>query len=361
MKDGQQKTVHFEDGEDMNNWQQDQQAIPILADYDQYRVTKEKDIPQPKPTITIAGAAVASPGNITGISAAAKAGKTALAGVILAGAISKTGEVDGFNDLAVIPNTEGKAVIHFDTEQSEADQQYFINTILLRAKIENTPDYYRSYNIRQLNLENYQVVTDSICELANEKFNGIHLIVIDGGADYIASVNDEEGANKIIRYFIHLSIEYNCPVIVLIHLNPGSDKERGHFGSQFQRKCYGLITVIKDGDISTAQPKIMRKAGNGEIPLLHFTYNKEKGYHVQVDAPDKADNKAVQERERLRKIAETVFAPPASFSHKQAIEKIMNHTSRKISTAKMMLENMTGFGFVDHGSDKNYRLNVSEM
>ena len=69
-------TVHFKDGEDMNNWQQDQQTekIPALEDYDQYRVTKEKDIPQPEPTITIAGAAVASPGNITGISAAAKAG-----------------------------------------------------------------------------------------------------------------------------------------------------------------------------------------------------------------------------------------------------------------------------------------------
>ena len=196
-----------------------QQTEKVLEDYDLYRVTKEKNIPQPEPTITIAGAAFASPGNISGISAAAKAGKTALAGVILAGAISQTGEVEGFNDLAVIPNIEGRAVIHFDTEQSEADQQYFINTTLRRAKIEITPDYYRSYNIRQLNLENYQEVTDRVCELANERFKGIHLIVIDGGADYIASVNDEEAANKIIEYFIHLSIKYNCPVIVLIHLN----------------------------------------------------------------------------------------------------------------------------------------------
>src|SRR5688572_22149440 len=92
FKDNELQAVHFQNGEDLNDWEQELQTekIPALEDYDDYRITKEKDIPKPNPTITIAGAAVASPGNITGISAAAKAGKTALAGVILAGAISQT-------------------------------------------------------------------------------------------------------------------------------------------------------------------------------------------------------------------------------------------------------------------------------
>ncbi|MBP6023932.1 hypothetical protein [Ferruginibacter sp.] len=369
-------TVHFKNDEDMNTWQpiklpadennddktiKNEPQAKSLKDFDQWRITKEKNIPQPEPTITIGGAAIASPGNITGISAAAKAGKTAFTGVLLAGAISQTGDIDGFNDVEVIPNSQGRAVIHFDTEQSEADQQYFVNTILRRAKIESTPDYYRSYNIRQLNIDNYREVTDNICELSCTAFNGVHLIVIDGGADYITSVNDESAAYNIVQYYTHLSIRYNCPVIIIVHLNPGSDKERGHFGSEVQRKCYGLLTVSKEGDISTVQPKIMRKAGNGEIPLVHFAYSKEQGYHVQVDLPDKAEAKAFKEMERLQTIAEKIFVPPACYRFTDAISKIMKHTGRAQSTAKTMLNNMAGFGFIEQGEDKNYRLKMNDV
>ncbi|MCA2854703.1 MAG: AAA family ATPase [Chitinophagaceae bacterium] len=329
---------------------------PSLSDFDHLRVTKEKDIPQPEPTITIGGCSVASPANITGISAAAKAGKTALTGAILAGAISKSGDVDAFDDLQVLPNTEGKAVIHFDTEQSEADQQHHVNTILKRAGFENTPDCFRSYNIRPLTLDNYQGVTNTICELSAKKFKGVHLIVIDGGADYLASVNDEAQATQIVHYFTRLSIQYNCPVIIIIHLNPGSDKERGHFGSEVQRKCYGLLTITKEGEISTVQPKIMRKSGNGEIPLIHFTFSKDKGYHVQVDAPDKEKQKLDKDRQRHADVAKAVFTPPNSLSYTQAVSAVMQHTSKGERTAKTMISNMTGWGQIVKGSDNNYRL-----
>lgn len=369
--------VHFKDGESMNEWNPEHLQLEALTplnaalnqpiqqfysldDFDKWRVTKEKEIPQPEPTITIGGAAVASPGNITGISAASKAGKTAFTSVLVSGAISKDGIIDGFNDVEVIPNKKGMAVIHFDTEQSEADQQYLVNTILKRANFTHTPEYYRAYNIRQLKVDNYQDFTDQICNLSHEKFNGIHLIVIDGGADYIKSVNDESQANEIVQYYTHLSIKHNCPVIIIVHLNPGSEKERGHFGSEIQRKCYGLLTITKEGDISTVQPKIMRKAGNGEVPLIHFTYNKEKGYHVQVDAPDKANTKAIKDMERLKNIATVIFAPPISLTHTNAISKIMQHTNRQISTAKTMLLNMAGFGYIEKGADNYYRLKSRE-
>jgi hypothetical protein len=256
----------------------------------------------------------------------------------------------------VEPNENGKAVIHFDTEQSEADQQYFVNSTLKRANYTSTPEYYQSYNIRQLTLENYKGITDDVCELSNEKFNGIHLIIIDGGADYLASVNDEEASVKIIEYFTHLAIKYKCPVIIIIHLNPGSEKERGHFGSTAQRKCYGLLTIKKEGDISTVEPKLMRKAGNGDIPLLHFTFSKEKGYHIQIDAPNKEAAKAVKEMDKVKVIAYEIFVPPISFTHTEAVEKIMQKTGRGKTTAKAMLDNMKGWGFLVHGDDKRYRL-----
>lgn len=325
-----------------------------LKDFDYLRITKEKDIDNPPPTVTINGAAVASPGNITGISAASKAGKTGLRGVIVAGAISLTGLIDGFEALAVLPNSKGFAVIDLDTEQSEADQQYLVNTILKRAYLEKTPEYYRSYNIRQLNINDYKIVTDKICELASKEFGGIHMIVIDGGADYIKSVNDEALANDIVQYFMKLAIKYKCPVIVIIHLNPNSDKERGHFGSEIQRKCYGLLNITKLGPCSTLTPKILRKAGNDDVPPIHFGFNKEKGYHDQIEDVNKEKKSGEEYRMKMEIIVCSFFIEKKSYSYKEAISVIMQGTSKKMTTAKAMFNDMQGFDFIQKGEDKSY-------
>lgn len=332
-----------------------------LSDFDQYRITKERDIPRSRPTITIDGAAIATAGNLLGISAQIKAGKTAIKGVILAASLSQSGIADGFPTIMCEP-ANGKAVIDLDTEQSEVDQQDNLNAILQRAGLETTPDNLRSYNIRQLSMKDYKGFTNSICELCAEKFNGIHLITIDGGADFISSVNDEEQANEILEYFTHLSIRFNCPVIIIVHLNPNSDKERGHLGSQLQRKCFGLLTIekTKGSDISSLIPKAFRKAGNGDVQPVCFAYDKEKHYHVQVDAPDKEEERASQVVLKHKSIAKEVFAGQTSYTYTDGVKAIMKFTHRKERTAKEMIKDMSGWGFIVKGNDNNYRLNPKE-
>lgn len=333
----------------------------ILEDYEPFRITKEKYIEKLPPIITIDGAKVAAAGNITVISGASKAGKTAVTGVTIAGAISKTGEIDGFPNFNVLPNLEGKAIIHFDTEQSPEDQQDFVNTVLNRNNLVSTPDYYYSYNTLQLSITEYQSFTDNICRLASERHNGLHMIIIDGGADYMKDSNDLKEAQAIVKYFRSLAVVYNCPVITIIHTNPGGDKERGHAGSEFQRRCYGLLTVEKNGDISTLKPKLMRKAGLNDIPIINFIYSKEKHYHVALDKHDTNNTNDQKELDKFRKLSNSVFAPPAAYKHKEAISKIMQTTSKKISMAKSYLDNMVGFGLVIRNDDGYYRINMDKV
>ena len=334
-----------------------------LNDYDYLLITKEKQIPVDTPTFTIAGATFAAPHNISIISGPPKGAKTAITGAMIAAAISDTGETEGFPDIKAMGNT-GKAVLNFGTEQSEADEQYNLINILKRAGLTTTPDFLRCYNIRQLDYKNYKDVTDNICRLCSEKLSGIHSIFIDGGADYIGSVNDEKESTDIIQYFTHLSIRYNCPVIVIVHQNPTSQKgvekkERGHFGSHVQRKCYGLITLEKQGEIFSLQPKMLRRSGNEDMPLINFKYSKELGYHVQVDAQDREKENDNKRYEELRFVAAEVFAPPGSFRNKDAVSRIMNHTKKGLSTAKSMLKNMEGFEFLVNDGGY-YRLNMEK-
>ncbi|MBL0097248.1 MAG: hypothetical protein IPP46_12735 [Bacteroidetes bacterium] len=49
-----------------------------------------------------------------------------------------------------------------------------------------------SYNIRAMEVNEYMSFTDGLCRAASTAYSGIHLIVIDGIADFIYDVNDSE-------------------------------------------------------------------------------------------------------------------------------------------------------------------------
>lgn len=358
---------HFEDGGllvDDAPEEQEKQTACILADFEKFRVTKEKEVPPTTP-IAFAGAApILAPGNITPVTAEGKAGKTAATSVFIAGSISQIGNAELFNDLTIEPNTEGRAVIHLDTEQSESDQQYNLNKVLERAGMKKTPEHYLSYNIRTLPLKEYQAFTNGVCQAAHDQFNGIYLIVVDGAADYITSVNDEAEANAIISFFISLSVQYNCPVLLVIHLNENAGKNsdtmpRGHIGRQAIRKGYCQLNITKDGDISSLQVLRARKAGS-DTPLICFKYDKEKGYHVSVDADSitqaKQTEKEQAKRKNAQRIAEKLFAPPKALRYTDAISQIMADTSKSKPTAKRLLEDMEGWQIINKAEDGFYRL-----
>jgi hypothetical protein len=210
--------VKFSDEEDMNSFEK-----PSLLKYEPYRITELTDIPEPIPIMTINGEIISTVGNLTTISGASKSGKSAFSAPIIAEAIINDGEInDPFEGMVIARNKKNKAVIHIDTEQARHKHQKNLKGVLRRAKLDKCPDHLLSYNIRQLNIEIYKQVTEGICEAASNKFGGIHLILIDGIADYIKNVNDEGESNSIVKFFEELAIKYDTPIIIIVHTNPGS-------------------------------------------------------------------------------------------------------------------------------------------
>lgn len=329
----------------------------VLDKYSYLLITDSTEIPTPVPVVTIAGEVISTEGNITTISGAGKSGKNAFCSVILAGAIAP-GEHEGFTDVNVQPNDSHKAVIHFDTEQARHKHKHNLMTILRRCELDTCPDFFYSYNIRELPLQDYRKVTIDIVSAAAAKHHGVHLIVIDGIADYIQDVNDAESSNTIVAYFEKLAIKYACPVITIVHTNPGSDKERGHLGSQLQRKSESVLTVQTEHDISTLQPKFLRNAGKGNIPLIQFRYNPAKGYHEYcgVQTPEQA-NRDAERIEATKEIAAQVFGGQISYGYNGAIDAIMRKTKKSISIAKKMFSDMKAHQMIIQAEDKNWRKN----
>src|SRR6201997_5874785 len=145
-----------------------------------YRITDDTPLPEPVPVITINDEIISTEGNLTTISGASKSGKSAFTSILIAGAISTDGVIDGLELVSVLPNLHKKAVIHIDTEQAKHKHQNNLLSVLRRANMDDDCEYLLSYNIRELEVTQYMEVTTRMCEEALQQFNGIHLMVIDG-------------------------------------------------------------------------------------------------------------------------------------------------------------------------------------
>lgn len=328
-----------------------------LLEFDHLRITDTTDIPPPIPVVTINNEIICTECNMTTISGSSKSGKSAFVGIILAGAISETGNIDGLEYLEVTPNKDRKAVIHLDTEQARHKHQSNLRTTLKRSNHSNCPDYFLSYNIRALDINVYQETTFKICDTANTAFGGIHLIVIDGIADFIADVNETVPANAIVKFFEDLAIKFNCPIITIVHTNPGSDKERGHLGSQCQRKSESLLAIRNEGDISFMEPKLLRMAGKGDVPVLQFAYSKEKGYHIGLGVkPSDDEVKSEKQKLELSALSVKVFGGQRSFKYNDACKEIMEKTGCGLSKSKKLIVEMTNLNLIYQDDAGYYRL-----
>lgn len=345
-----------------NEFQEFAETPSDLERYEHLRITDETTIEVPVPIITIAGETIATEGNIITFSGASKSGKSGLLSIIIAGAISSTGQIiDPLELLSVLPNTQGKAVIHLDTEQARHRHQYNLKTVLKRAGFDKCPDYFLSYNIRQLGLSEYQPVTSGICSAAAQRYNGIHLIVIDGLADYVVDVNDTAQSNSIIKYFEDIAIQYRTPVVVIVHTNPNSDKQRGNLGSQIQRKSESVLLVKNDGDSSYVEPQFLRMAGLDDVPALGFAYDRDKGYHVGTGIREKHESKkAPGQQGSLQDIASEAFGVN-SYKYSDAIEAIMRVIEKGVNAAKNRFTELKAQRIIEKGEDDLWRMKIQSV
>src|SRR6201993_2642093 len=339
-----------------------QQKLRSRNPQEPYRIPSRTHIAKPVPVITINDEIISTEGNLTTISGASKSGKSAFTSILLAGAISTDGLIDGLEFVNVQANASKKAVIHIDTEQAKHKHKNNLRSVIKRANMAKCPDYFSSYNIRQLEVAQYTEITTQICERAMRKFGGIHLMVIDGIADFIKDVNDAEQSTTIVKYFEELAIKYQTPIIVIVHTNPGTDKERGHLGSQCQRKCESLLMVKTEGNISFIEPKLLRMAGKANIPAIQFMYDKAKGYHVGCGIRSvSVEDKNTTRLNGIKIICEQVFGGQTSLSYHNAIDEIMLKTDRGVAKAKELFKEMRVHEMITQGIDKYWRINLTGM
>lgn len=265
-----------------NTEESKKQIHSILTRIQSDCIRYESDIPQPEPIISINGECIASASNLIVIAGTSKGGKTGFMNRILAASLPENNmNVDAFG-MTIKHNSAKQAVIHFDNEQAAHNHHRLLKGIISSAGFNSHPDHFISFNLRRYSPEDrLQALKESMAHYS-AIHGGIHSVYVDGIADMVNSVNEEEETNRVIREIETLAMLYRCPIITILHYNPNSEKGRGHLGSQLERKCESLLSVTKDKEtgLSTIEGKLLRNAGN--IPLLQFTYSIDLGRHVSA-------------------------------------------------------------------------------
>jgi hypothetical protein len=147
---------------------------------------------------------------------------------------------------------------------------------------------------------------------------------------------------------------YETAAIINLHVNPGSQKERGHFGSQIQRKGTGILQVSKKDDISTVSTKMLRSLG--DTNQIHLKYDPEYGYHREYFINgDVIDEKAKNRIAYLNGLTKKSFTDLSSLSKKDAVGAIMKRTATAEKNSQNILKELIIHGFLEIGEDGFYR------
>lgn len=257
--------------------------------------------------------------------------------------------------LDVCPNTQNKVVLHYDTEQSEYQLHKNIGKTLRRAGIDYMPEFYRPVFLAALSRkERLQLIKDSM-DLYHHRFNGIHLVVIDGIADLIRSANDETESVALVDELYRLAGIYNTCILCVLHFVPNGIKLRGHIGSELQRKAAAILSIEKDENpaLSVVKALKVRDGSPLDVPMMLFGWDKEKDMHVyrgEKSQEDKEKRKFVE----LTQIAKEVFRLQERLSYNELVTEIMQAVGVKDRTAKSYISYMKSNGIIDQDTNNIY-------
>ena len=310
-----------------------------------------------KSVVAVNGVPLGTQDNLFCITGGEGTGKSNYIAAILAGTLG-TERLDAEQTLGleVTPNPKGLAVLHYDTEQSEAQLHKNLGKTLRRASLTSVPDFYHSLYLASLSRKDRLKLIRESMDLFHHKHGGIHLVVIDGIADLIRSANDETESIAIVDELYRLAGIYNTCIICVLHFVPNGIKLRGHIGSELQRKAAGILSIEKDEnpEFSVVKALKVRDGSPLDVPMTLFGWDKALDMHVYRGEKSKED-KDKRKSNELHAVVREAFHSAPRLSYQQLCDVLMKELEIKDRTAKKYIAYMKEQGILIQDSQGNYQ------
>ena len=241
-----------------------EQLMKLQENLPQIEILNVPDEEEPPSMFNINGVDVLPRKSVNIIAAQKKSGKSNFAGLLMAASASPDYQVLN----GAIRSNEGRiTILNVDTEQPLRDARRTLRRVMKTAGY----SYSEQWNVHNIisitvkDVDEKQRVT--IIELAVKRYHP-QLVIIDGIADLIGSINDEREAKLLMAWLDCLACQYDCCVVGMLHLNYNSGKIGGWAGTQANKKFTDsfILRKNKDDGFFTAEHE-----GRGEsAPKLLF-------------------------------------------------------------------------------------------
>ena len=310
-----------------------------------------------KSVVAVNGVPLGTQDNLFCITGGEGTGKSNYIAAILAGTLgAERLDAEQTLGLEVTPNPKGLAVLHYDTEQSEAQLHKNLGKTLRRASLTAVPEFYHSLYLASLSRKDRLKLIRESMDLFHHKHGGIHLVVIDGIADLIRSANDETESIAIVDELYRLAGIYNTCIICVLHFVPNGIKLRGHIGSELQRKAAGILSIEKDEnpEYSVVKALKVRDGSPLDVPMTLFGWDKALDMHVYRGEKSKED-KDKRKSNELHAVIRDAFRSATRLSYQQLCEILMRELDIKDRTAKKYIAYMKEQGILIQDSQGNYQ------
>ena len=314
-----------------------------------------------KSLVAVNGVPLGTQDNLFCITGGEGTGKSNYVSAILAGALAQQRlDAELTLGLEVAPNPRGLAVLHYDTEQSEAQLHKNLGKTLRRASLTAVPDFYHSLYLASLSRKDRLKLIQESMDIFHHKHGGIHLVVIDGIADLIRSANDETESIAIVDELYRLAGIYNTCLICVLHFVPSGIKLRGHIGSELQRKAAGILSIEKDDhpEYSVVKALKVRDGSPLDVPMMLFGWDKALDMHVYRGEKSKEEKDRRKSSELLAVVRE-LFRTTNLLSYQELCEVLMRELEIKDRTAKKYIAYMKEQGILRQDAQGNYQENKS--
>lgn len=310
-----------------------------------------------KSVVAVNGVPLGTQDNLFCITGGEGTGKSNYVGAILAGTLGEEQlPIEKTLGLEITANPKGLAVLHYDTEQSEAQLHKNLGKTLRRASLAAVPEYYHSLYLASLSRKDRLKLIRESMDLFHHKHGGIHLVVIDGIADLIRSANDETESIAIVDELYRLAGIYNTCIICVLHFVPNGIKLRGHIGSELQRKAAGILSIEKDDnpEYSVVKALKVRDGSPLDVPIMLFGWDKAEDMHVYRGEKSKED-KEKRKTDELVGVIREAFRNSFKLTYQELCDVLMREMEIKDRTAKKYIAYMKEQHILAQDINGNYQ------
>ena len=310
-----------------------------------------------KSVVAVNGVPLGTQDNLFCITGGEGTGKSNYVGAILAGTLGeKRLPIEKTLGLEITANPKGLAVLHYDTEQSEAQLHKNLGKTLRRASLTAVPEFCHSLYLASLSRKDRLKLIRESMDLFHHRHGGIHLVVIDGIADLIRSANDETESIAIVDELYRLAGIYNTCIICVLHFVPNGIKLRGHIGSELQRKAAGILSIEKDDnpEYSVVKALKVRDGSPLDVPMMLFGWDKAEDMHVYRGEKSKED-KEKRKTDELIGVVKEAFRNSFKLTYQELCEVLMREMEIKNRTAKKYIAYMKEQRILAQDTNGNYQ------